>query len=389
MGSITLGTASVELRAILDKACVVGVGATPQGMLPEYSGDDLAIWAFKLALEDCGLTKNDLDGLIVQPSYGGQGDIKTVGHRLGMEPVVAANIDHHGQAIQFAAMLVAVGMCKYVACLYGTNQRSNRNRFGGSVYHQSGNFDDVYGLSNPGAQAAFNYRRRMHDFGATEEQLGAVAVAQSRAASLNPLAVYRDPLSLEHYLASRLVIAPLHIVDFCMVSDGGFCDIVTTAERARDLKKTPVYISAMGAQASFLELEHPNAMYQPSQVPNAQMLWSSCDYKPADMDVLYIQDAFTPTVLHALENYGFCDFGTAHEWIQGGRIELDGELPVNPHGGQNRMTYVVGWHNTYDAVQQLRNEAQERRRQIADASTIMCTFSTGHWQETWSVIYRR
>lgn len=379
----------MPLADILDKACIVGAGATPQGQLPGLSGDDIAFHAFRLAMDDCGLNKHDIDGLLVQPSFGHQGDIKEIGHRLGVEPTFAANPGHHGEAIQLATMLVATGMCNYVACIYGTNQRTNRNRFSSSVYHLGGNFDEVYGLSNPGAVAAFNYRRRMKDFGATEHQLGAIAVAQSKAASMNPLAVYRNPLTIEDYLNTRYVIEPLHLVDFCMVSDGGFCDIITTPDRARDLKNLPVHISGMGAQASFLELEHPRSMYHPSQVPNARMLWENCDFTPADIDALYVQDAYTPNVLSALENYGFCEFGTAHEWVQGGRIELGGALPVNVHGGQNRMTYMVGWHNTYDAVQQLRNEAQERSRQIPDAEVILCTFSTGHWQATWSVIYRR
>jgi acetyl-CoA acetyltransferase len=379
----------MHVRELNDKSCIVGAGATPQGQLHGNTGDDIAISAFKLALDDCGLQKDEIDGLLVQPSYGGQGDIKEVGHRLGLQPRVAGNIGHHGQTIQFAAMLVATGMCKYVACVYGTNQRTNRNRFASTAYHLGGNFDQVYGLSNPGSVAAFNFRRRMKDFGATEQQLGAVAVAQSKAAALNPLAVYRDPLTVEDYLNARYVIEPLRLVDFCMVSDGGFCDIITSPERAKDLKKPPVYISAMGAQASFQELEHPQSMYHPSQLPNAAMLWESTDFKQKDLDALYVQDSYTPNVLSALENYGFCEFGTAHQWIQGGRIELGGELPVNVHGGQNRMTYMVGWHNTYDAVQQLRDEAQERSRQIPNAQTIMCTFSTGHWQETWSMIYRR
>ena len=379
----------MTVRDILDKACVVGVGATPQGQLPEYGGDDIAIWAFREALQDAGLRKSDIDGLFVQPSFANQGDIKDVGHRLGLEPKVASNIAFHGEALQLAATVVASGRCNYVACIYGTNQRTNRNRFGHTAYHLGGNFDEVYGLSNPGAVAAFNFRRRMHDFGATEEQLGAIAVAQSKAAALNPLAVYRTPLTIEDYLNMRYIIAPLRLADFCMIDDGGFCVIVTTAERARDLPKPPVYLAGMGAQASFLELEHPQAMYHPPQVANAQMLWENCDFSHADIDALYVQDAYTPNVFAALENYGFCEFGTAHEWVQGGRIELGGELPTNVHGGQNRMTYMLGWQNTYDAVLQLRDEAQERSRQIPGAQVIMCTYSTGLWQETWSVIYRR
>lgn len=379
----------MALRDLLDKACIAGVGATPQGQWPQYSADDLAIWAFREALKDCGLNKAGVDGLFVQPSFGGQGDLKTLGHRLGMEPRVAANVDFHGQALQFATLLVHSGLCNYVACMYATNQRTNRNRFGSTAYHLGGNFDDVYGLSNPGSVAAFNYRRRMHDFGATEEQLGAIAVAQSKAAAMNPLAVYRTPITIEDYLNARHVIAPLRLMDFCMISDGGFCIIVTTPERAKDLPKAPVYIAGMGSQACFLELEHPNAMYHPPQLPNAKMLWENCAYTQRDIDALYVQDAYTPNVLAALENYGFCEFGTAHEWVQDGRIEHGGELPVNVHGGQNRMTYMLGWQNTHDAVLQLRREAMEPARQLPDPEVVMATYSTGLWQETWSYIFRR
>ena len=378
----------MALESVLGKVSVVGVGATPQGKLPEYTADDIAVWAFREALTDSGLQKSDIDGLLVQQSFGPAGDIKAIGHRLGIQPVVGDQVGHHGEAIQKATLLVASGMCKYVAIVYGTNQRTNRNRFGGSVFHNDGNFDEVYGLSNPGSQPALNYRRRMAEFGATEYQLGAIASGQSKSAALNPEAVYRDAFTQDEYMNFRYVIAPLRLVDFCMISDGGFAMILTTPERARDLPKGGPTVVGMGAQASFQELEHPRSMYSPSQIPNAKMLWDNTDVKREDIDALYIQDAFTPTVFAALENYGFCEFGSAHEWVQGGRIELGGELPVNVHGGQNRFSYMVGWHNTYDMVRQLRNEAQSRERQIPNAQTIMCTYSTGHWQSTWSMIFR-
>jgi acetyl-CoA acetyltransferase len=374
---------------IKDKACIVGVGGTPQGRLPEHGADDIAIWAFQLALEDAGIEKSQVDGLLVQQSFGGGGDIKNVGRRLGMEPTIASNISHQGEAIIMAASLITVGICNVVACLYGTNQRTNRNRFGHTSYNLGGNLNDVYGMSNPGAVAALNFRRRMHDFGATQEQLGAVAVAQSKGASMNPMAVYRDALTIDDYLAARYVIWPLRLMDFSMISDGGFAVILTSAERAKDFRKPPVYVHSIGAQASFLDMEHPSAMYHPSQVPNAKMLWESSELKHKDIDAMYVQDAYTPNVLSALENYGFCELGTAHEWIQGGRIELGGDLPVNVNGGQNRMSYMVGWHNTFDAVQQLRNEAEERSRQVPNAQAALCTYSSGQWRETWSAIYRR
>lgn len=378
----------MAVRDILNKVNVVGIGATPQGKMEGYSGDDLAIWALRNAIEDSGLKKSDIDGLLVQHSFGGGGDIREVGHRLGLEPRYGNNIDGHGHGMHAATLLLTSGVCNYVAIMYGTNQRTNRNKFGGSSYHSGGNFNEVYGLSNPGAVAAFNYRRRMADYGATEYQLGAIATAQSKGAALNPLAVYREAFTQDEYMDFRYVIAPLRLVDFCMVSDGGFAMILTTKERARDLKKPGPTIMGLGAQASFLEMDHPDAMYHPSQPSNARMLWSNTDLKNKDVQAMYIQDAYTPNVFAALENYGFCERGTAHEWVQGGRIEVGGEFPVNIHGGQNRMSYMVGWHNTYDAVTQLRNEAMERERQIPNANTILVTVSGGHWEHTYSMLYQ-
>src|SRR5262249_45685167 len=160
-----------------------------------------------------------------------------------------------------------------------------------------GNFDEVYGLSNPGAQPALNYRKRMMDFGATEYQLGAIASAQSKAAALNPEAVYREAFSQDEYMNFRYVIAPMRLVDFCMISDGGFAMIVTTPERAKDSPKGGPTLVGLGSQASFREIEHPRSMYSPSQIPNAKMLWGNTDVTHKDIDALYVQDAFTPTVL--------------------------------------------------------------------------------------------
>ena len=198
------------------RASIVGVGATSQGKVPGRSGDELAVWAFREALSDAGIAAQDLDGLIVQHSFGGNGELGVVGHRLGIEPKVAYNVAYQGQALQIAVMAVASGVCRHVALMYGTNQRSNRNAFGMTSFHIGGNFETVYGLANPGSTAAFNYRRRMYDYGATEEQLGAVAIAQSKAAALNPLAVYREVITPEAYLKAPYVIAPLRLGDFSM-----------------------------------------------------------------------------------------------------------------------------------------------------------------------------
>jgi len=313
------------VRDLVDKACIAGVGATPQGKLPGRSGDDLAVSAIREGLADAGIQKSEIDSLIVQRSFGGQGDIRDVGHRLAIDPPLAFNVGYQGEGLLTAIMLVVNGLAEVVALAYGTNQRTNRNEFAQPALHVGGNFETVYGEASPASTAAFNFRRRMHDYGATEEQLGALVVAQSKAAALNPLADYRDPLTIEDYLSAAYLIAPLRLYDFCMISDGGFANI---------------------------------------------------------------QDPYTPSTLSMLEGYGFCERGTAHQWIQGGRIELGGELPLNVNGGQNRMTYMIGWQHTYDAVKQLRNEAEERSRQVSDCHLAMCVYSSGIGQETASVILR-
>ncbi len=375
-------------RELLDRACIAGVGATPQGKLPGMTADDLAVMAVGAAIADAAINKSEIDTLIVQRSFGGQGDIRDVGHRLGIDPALAFNVNYQGEALITALTLIASGISQVVAMCYGTNQRTSRNTFAEPSLHVGGNFEAVYGLFSPASTAAFSFRRRMYDFGATEAQLGAVAVGQSKAAALNPLAVYRDVLTLDQYLSSAYIIAPLRLYDFCMISDGGFATILVASDRAPSLSRPPVWISGLGFQANFTELDHPNAMYQPAHASNARRLWESTYIDHNHIDVLYIQDPYTPVVLNVLEAYGFCDPGTAHEWIQGGRIELHGDLPVNINGGQNRMTYMVGWQHTFDAVMQLRNEAEERSRQVPNCHTALCVYSSGVGQETSSVIYR-
>jgi acetyl-CoA acetyltransferase len=370
-------------------AAITGVGATPQGKLPGRTGDDLAIEALRLAVDDAGLHKADIDGLIVQESRGGQGDLLVIGHRLGLEPRFSMQVAHHADALWTAIMSVSSGLCRHVALTYGTNQKTAQAKFTAGTFHGDQRFDPLYGLANPGSTAALDYRRRMVEFGATEEQLGTVAIAQSKAAAANPLAVYRDVLTIDDYLAAQYVIEPLRLYDFCMISDGGFAVIVSPSSLAKHEHSAPVVISGFGSQSSFLEYEHPDAAFSPSQRRAAEMLWQSTQVTPSDVRALYVQDAYSPTVLAAIENYGFCGVGTAHEWIQGGRIALGGELPVNPNGGQSRMTYMVGWQNTYDAVKQLRGEAETKERQLPGLGPILCTYSHGQWQRTWAMLLER
>ena len=376
------------LRDLCDQICIVGVGDTPQGAVPNKTGDELAIDAAKAALVDCGLKKDDIDGLFVQRSYGHQGDYLKVGLMLGLNPRVGGAIDGSGATgcymLQHAALLLHAGMANYILLLYGTNQKTNRNRFGEALLEEHA----PYGAFNPSLPFAFAFRRHMHLYGTTEEQLATVALNQRQHALLNPKAAQRTPLTLDDYLSARYVVRPLRLFDYCYITDGGHAFVLTTAERAKDLRKPPVYIRGMGRQEAFRAYETPDLVMQSfQQQAVAKMIFAMASIEVKDIQALYIQDAYSPAVLAALENYGFCPQGESGRWIQGDRIALGGELPMNMNGGQLSETYMVGWQNTCDAVRQLRGECGPR--QIKDVELLMCTYTSGLREHAGALILRR
>jgi acetyl-CoA acetyltransferase len=376
------------LADLRDRACIVGVGDTPQGSVPEKTGDELAIDAARAALDDCGLNKDDIDGLFVQPSYGRQGDYLKVGLMLGLNPKVGGAVEASGATgcymLQHAALLLNAGMAKYILLVYGTNQKTNRNRFGGALLEEHA----PYGGFNPSGPFAFAFRRHMHLYGTTEEQLAAIAINQRTHAGLNPKAVQKTPLTLDDYMNARYIVWPLRMFDYCYITDGGHAFILTTPERARDLKKPPVCIRGMGRQEAFRAYETPDLVMQSfQQEAVAKMVFDMADMSVKDIQALYVQDAYSPAVIAALENYGFCPRGESGRWIQDGRIGLGGELPLNVNGGQLSETYMVGWQNTCDAVRQLRGECGPR--QIRDVERIMCTYTGGLREHAGALILRR
>jgi acetyl-CoA acetyltransferase len=376
------------LQDLRDQICIVGVGDTKQGSVPEKTGDELAIDAARAALQDCGLKKDDIDGLFVQTSYGRQGDYLKLGLMLGLNPRVGGAVEASGATgcymIQHAMLLLQAGMANYVLLIYGTNQKTNRNRFGGALLEEHA----PYGGFNPSLPFAFAFRRHMHLYGTTEEQLATIAITERKHAAMNPKAVLRNPITLDDYMSARYIVAPLRLFDYCHITDGGHAFILTTADRAKNLRKPPVYIRGLGRQEAFRAYETPDLVMQSFQQQRvAQMIFPMADVATKDIQALYVQDAYSPAIIAALENYGFCPVGEAGRWIQDGRIALGGELPVNVNGGQLSETYMVGWQNTCDAVRQLRGECGPR--QIANVELIMCTYTGGLREHAGALILRR
>ena len=350
------------------KVAVVGVGHTAYGAFPDRDEYSLAAEAFTRALEDSGLRKADVDGLAICriPEY------TRMGETLGLNPRWTMQFPPHGRmsgmGILEAAAAIATGQASTIAMLYANIGRSRRVRYGGdeipSVW-------DRWGYTSPGAAYAMMFQRHMHLYGTTTRQLGAVPVAIRNHACLNPDAVMRKPITLDDHEASRPIVAPLRLFDYCLINDGAVCLILTARERAADLRKSPVVIAGHGgydglATSAILGYDH-DCFYD--HVRHAgQRSYDVAGVKREDVDALMVYDNFSPAVLFALEGLGFCERGESGPFVESGAISLGGLIPVNTDGGHLSNSYLQGWALNVEAVRQIRGEAGAR--QIADCKVV-------------------
>ncbi|RIK43777.1 MAG: lipid-transfer protein, partial [Chloroflexi bacterium] len=234
-----------------DKTAIVGVGNTAFGALyrdldPERTAYELAADALKAAIDDAGIRKDDIDGLLCvrTPSYGRMADILGL-HHLRLVNALEGSGRMAGVALQYAVGAIISGQAETVAIVYGNNGRSVGERYGGRFADDSpAAWDAMYGMTSPGAAVAHMWRRYMHLYGAREEHLAVAAMNNRANGALNPNAVFQKPITLEEYLRARYIAEPLRLFDYCIINDGGVAMIVTTAEKAKTLKQPPVYIGA-------------------------------------------------------------------------------------------------------------------------------------------------
>jgi acetyl-CoA acetyltransferase len=359
-------------RELAGRVAVVGVGTTRYGKLPEYDAYDLGMWALKSALEDCGLGFEDIDGLIVNRIA----DYQRFGEIAGIDPryvtITPGQGRFSGICIQTAVAVINAGLAQTVALVYGNNGRSAGDAYGGAsdAYGSGGGgLWFPYGMTSPGAFHALMMRRHMQEYGTTTDQLGAVAVAFRRHASLNPDAVMRTPFTLEEYRAARFICEPLRLLDYCLINDGGVAMILTSAERARDLKKPPAYVFGMGQASALAGSSFPPEDYWRAPMQKvAADVYAMAGARPRDMDALMIYDNFTPTVLFSLEGFGFCAPGESGPFVADGRLALEGEFPANTSGGHLSESYMQGWALNVEAVRQVRGECGAR--QVPDAALV-------------------
>lgn len=381
-------------QALRDRTAVSGVGLL-LGKYPERTSLSLAVEAYDIALSDAGLERKDVDG-IIQLSYGY--DYDRFLEAVGADVRYAYQGWSHGRFVapmlQHAAMAVATGMAKAVAIVHGRRSKAYGQTADHEMWRQGlgpHGESPAYGALGPAFGAAIAAQRYFHLYGGSNEDLAPIAMAFRKHAQLNPIAVRKDPMSREDYLQSRWIIEPLRLFDCCQNNDGGACIIVTSAERARDLRKPPVYISGMqgvhaGRQLHNLTLPGLGVAQQhvfPYR-PTREDLYAyeMAGVTQKDVDALITYDAFSPLVLFALERFGFCGPGEAREFVKDGRIELGGELPVNTGGGLLSEGHMIGWNLFIEAVRQLRHECGPR--QVKDAQVIQYGSFLGE-----SVIFRR
>ncbi len=368
------------LRNMRDRAAVVGVGRTKVDR-ERTVGDLLHLGrALRMALEDAGLARQDVDGIVINIASP-EAWMDKLPEMLGLRNVSwAFQTWHHGRmqptCIAIAAWAVMSGLAKYVACMStgqglswarasssGPRAGSDREsmREGGGPHLEA----PPYGLLTPSGGAAMAMRKYLAKYGGSEDQLGQVALAQRQWAKTNPCAYFHDaPLTKEDYLNSPYVVEPLRLLDHCIPGNAGFCIIVTTAERARDCRKPPVHISGVQGSASGKETflfsrtglgvgQQTESAYVPPDMP----VYLMAGVTQKDVDILGAFDAFSPLVLFVLEEFGFCGEGEALAWIQGGRTAPGGTLPVNTCGGGLSDVESFGWGHQVDIVRQLRGEA--------------------------------
>ena len=229
--------------------------------------------------------------------------------------------------------------------------------------------------------------RHMHEYGTTHDQLGAIAVAFRKHAGLNPLAQVREPMTLDDYHRSRFVVWPFHVLDCCLVSDGAAAFIVTSAERARDLRQPPVHVMGMGRANNSRGWTYGDHMIELAAKESGEKAFRMAGLTPADIDTAQIYDCYTYIVLATLEDYGFCKKGEGGAFVEGGRLELGGALPTNTSGGMLSEGYVEGMLQIVEAVRQLRGQAGAR--QVPDAETAIVSGNGGNTVCHSTLILRR
>lgn len=352
-----------------NEAAIAGIGVTEFSKHSGVSELSLAAQCISAAIDDAGIKAEEVDGLV---SYTlDSTDEIEVARAVGCGDLTFfSRINYGGGAavglIHQAAMAVATGSAKNVVVWRAMNGRSGQ-RMGQGVSGSITSSDLIhwswymaYGMLTPVSWVAMIAHKYMHQYGVTAQDLGKVAISQRNYAQSNPRSFfYGTPLNMEEYLASKLIAEPLRLYDCCQETDGGTAILITSAERARDLKQKPAVIRAV-SQASTRGQEQMTSYYRdelaslPEMELAARLVYEQSGLSPADIDAACLYDAFTPEVIMQLESFGFCGRGEAPDFVRDGHLDIGGRLPNNTHGGLLSEAYIHGMNNIAEGVRLIR-----------------------------------
>ncbi|HSZ42335.1 MAG TPA: hypothetical protein VK817_20445 [Trebonia sp.] len=370
---------AADANPMRGQVAIAGVGLTELKSFPDRTSLSLAVEAFKLALDDAGLAKTDVDGLMCL-AYGT--DYDRFLEAVGLNVRYAYQGWSHGRflapMIQHAAMAVYHGLADCIAIVHGRRGRAFGQPVDIEMWRQGlgpHGESPAYGAVAPAYGVAISARRYFELYGGGSEDLAEIAVSLRHNASLNPNALRRDPITVADHQASPWIIDPLRRLDCCQNNDGGACLLIMSADRARDTLKGGVQL--LGMQGVHAGPEYHNFAHVGLGVaqqsvftyhPDNLRVYQQAGIDQSDVDSVTVYDAFSPVILYALERFGFCGPGEARDFVKKGRIAVGGELPVNTSGGLLSEGHVVGWNLFVEIVRQLRGECGAR--QVPDARFI-------------------
>ncbi len=341
---------------------IAGVGVTAFGKLPGRSAWSLQAEAVATAIADAGLIKDDVDGLFTEPQFSEplllHGHV--LGRMLGLKTDYLSTKSIGGATaislITEAALAIDAGLCKVAVCVYGENAKTGMPMLFGKAQMGRGQADELaIGMAGGPVMEARSAMRYKHEFGVTDEMFGSVAIAIRAHATTNPNATYRDPLTMESYLANRKVADPLRVLD-CTIgaSDGAVAVVLTSAERARDCPHPPAYVAGLGAGDNLDGLKDPTHYTHFAGARSSARAFAMAGVTAGDVDCAQLYDCFTSTVMITLEDYGFCKKGEAGPLALEGALGPGGALPTNTSGGMLSEANMTGWNHIAEAARQIR-----------------------------------
>ena len=365
------------------RIAIVGIAESDSGRVPNKTELQLHAQALQRALEDSGLRKSEIDGVfsssdtLIEPTVMIGEYVQVFPRYTDTTSIGGASFEAH---LNHAVAALRTGKCEVALITYASTELSSRGRTLGtgewSTAIPEATYEAPYGNTLVGAYA-MAARRHMHQYGTTAEQLAEIAVVTRRHAGLNPLAMYRKPITVQDVLDSRMIADPLHLLDCCVVSDGGGAVLVTTEERARDLKQMPVFVLGSSEGHTHTHISQMPDLTVTAAAVTGPRAFDEAGVRPDQIDVAMIYDSFTITVLLLLEDLGFCRKGEGGAFVQNGRIALGGQLPINTDGGGLSSNHpgMRGIFLLIEATRQLRGQCGPR--QVKDAKLAVAHGSGG------------